>query len=97
LKIYKKTLYSGEKYQINAKSNDAITYTVENKYHATVSESSLVTAAFVGQTKIRLDNGNNSKKFKLTVAPKYNLYTLPNVRFGEPRTVSILKLGTPDQ
>lgn len=51
MKIYKKTLYSGEKYQINAKSNDAITYTVENKYHATVSESSLVTAAFVGQNK----------------------------------------------
>ncbi len=45
LKETEKALKYGETYQINATSGNKITYVSENEYHATVSESGLVTAA----------------------------------------------------
>lgn len=90
-----KTLYFGEEYQIIATSNLPITYISEDKYHAHVSESGLVTAAFVGETNIILSNGKDTKNIKIIVKAKSNLYPVPNLEFGITRSALIAKLGNP--
>lgn len=95
LQTIEKTLYFGDEYQIEAKSSAPITYTSEDKYHAGVSESGLVTARFVGETNIILTNGKDSKKVKIIVKAESNLYPNPNLEFGISRSSLIAKLGTP--
>ncbi|WP_165042378.1 Ig-like domain-containing protein [Dysgonomonas sp. ZJ709] len=96
LKEAEKTLKYGNTYQINASSDNKITYTSENEYHATVSESGLITAGRIGETNILLTDGNDTKEFKVTVNPESNLYPEPNVEFGISKSDLIKKLGTPD-
>lgn len=96
LEVSEKTLYSGDEYQIEATSKAPITYTVENEYHAEVTETGLVTARFVGETNVLLSNGEDTKNFKVIVKPKYNLYPEPDVKFGDSKSSIIAKFGTPD-
>ncbi len=96
LEVSEKTLYSGDEYQIEATSKAPINYTVENEYHAEVSETGLVTARFVGETNVLLSNGEDTKNFKVIVKPKYNLYPEPDVKFGDSKSSIIAKFGTPD-
>ena len=96
LEVSEKTLYSGDEYQIEATSKAPITYTVENEYHAEVSETGLVTARFVGETNVLLSNGEDTKNFRVIVKPKYNLYPEPDVKFGDSKSSIIAKFGTPD-
>jgi len=79
LSVSEKTLNFEDEYQIEATSNSVITYTVENEYHAEVSETGLVTARFVGETNILLENAEDNKTFKVIVEPIYNLYPEPDV------------------
>jgi hypothetical protein len=95
LKVSEKTLYFEDEYQIEATSKAAITYSVENEYHAKVSETGLITAGRVGETNILLSNGEDSKTFKLIVKPKSNLYPEPNVKLGDSKSSVIAKFGTP--
>ena len=91
-----KTLNYEDEYQIEAASNSDITYTVENEYHASVSESGLVTAKHVGETNIIVSNSSDQKTFKLTIQPEYDLYTEPDVEFQTSKSSIISKYGTAD-
>jgi hypothetical protein len=95
LKVSEKTLYHEDEYQIEATSKAAITYTVENEYHAEVSETGLITARFVGETNVLLSNGEDTKNFKVIVKPKSNLYPEPDVKFGDSKSSIVAKFGTP--
>lgn len=97
LKETEKALKHGETYQINATSGNKITYASENEYHATVSESGLVTAARIGETQISLSDGKSAKKFKVTVSPESTMYPDPNLEFGISKSDLIKKLGTPSK
>jgi hypothetical protein len=96
LKVSEKTLYFEDEYQIEATSKATINYTVENEYHAEVSETGLVTARFVGETNVLLSNGEDTKNFKVIVKPKSNLYPEPDVTFGDSKSSIVAKFGTPD-
>jgi hypothetical protein len=96
LEVSEKTLYSGDEYQIEATSKAPINYTVENEYHAEVSETGLVTARFVGETNVLLSNGEDTRNFRVIVKPKNNLYPEPDVKFGDSKSSIIAKFGTPD-
>lgn len=96
LKSTEKTINQNEEYQIDASSNTTIVFQSENEFHAKVSETGLVTGMFVGETNITLSNGEDTKKVKITVAPKSNLYPEPKVRFGETKSALISRFGTPD-
>ncbi len=93
LNITEKTLNYEDEFQIEAESNSLITYSVENEYHAEVSESGLVKAGYVGETNIILENAEDRKIIKLIVEPRYHLYPEPNVYFGESRSSIISKFG----
>lgn len=89
------TLHHGETYQIDAKCENPITYTSADEYYASVSETGLITANFIGSTTIALQSEEDSKTFSVTVDPRSDLYTEPNILFGETKEAVIGKLGTP--
>ncbi|MEI6865526.1 Ig-like domain-containing protein [Flavicella sp.] len=91
-----KTLYFEDTYQIEASSISAITYSVENEFHASVSSTGLVEVGRVGETTIILDNGEETKEEIITVTPKSTLYPTPNLEFGISRSQLEDSLGTPD-
>ena len=93
LNITEKTLNYDDEFQIEAGSNSLITYSVQNEYHASVSETGLVKAQYVGVTNIILENAEDRKTVKITVEPRYNLYPEPNVYFGESKSSIISKFG----
>jgi hypothetical protein len=97
LDVNHKELYKDSEFQIPATSNRHITYICENEFHAKVSETGLVTAGYVGQTNILLDNGEDRKNFTLTVVPKYYLYPEPELNFGMSKSDFIAKHGKPDK
>ena len=90
------TLHHGETYGISAQCDDPITYTSSNEYYAKVSSLGKITARYVGRTTISLKSEDDNRLFTVIVAPKYNLYSEPNIRFGETKNSVISKLGTPD-
>jgi len=94
LSVSEKTLNFEDEYQIEATSNSTITYTVKNEYNAEVSETGLVTARFVGETNILLENAEDKKTFKVIVEPKYNLYPEPDVEFGDTKSSIIAQFGS---
>lgn len=94
LNISEKILNFGDEYQIEATSNSVITYTVESEYSAKVSETGLVTARFIGETNISLENAEDKKIFKIIVEPKYNLYPEPDVEFGDTKSSIIAQFGS---
>ncbi len=80
---------------IEASSSQPITYKSKNEFHATVSNSGLVTGRYVGETEIHLSNGRDSKVIKVEVAPKENLYPTPSLEWGTAKSQIIAKYGTP--
>ena len=91
------TLKLGETHQIVAMSSTPITYTSENQYHSIVSNDGLVTAGFVGSTKIKVNSSGISKDIKIIVKPEYTLYETPSIEWGKPKSEIIAKYGTPDK
>ena len=77
------TLYHNDTYQIDARCKDNIAYSSHNEYVASVSATGFVTAQYVGETNVSLKSNEDSKTFKVTVAPKSNLYPEPNIEIGE--------------
>lgn len=92
--VLEKTFNFEDEYQIEATSKSAISYTVENEYHATITQSGYLTAGRVGETTISLNNSEDQKTFKVTVKPKYNLYPEPNVKFGDTKSSIIAQFGS---
>lgn len=90
------TLHHGETYELNAKCENPITYSSADEYHAQVSADGLVTANYIGNTTITLQSEEDTKTFSVTVDPVSNLYTEPNITFGESKASVIAKLGDPD-
>ncbi|MBR6438668.1 MAG: hypothetical protein IKS65_05735 [Bacteroidales bacterium] len=91
-----KTLHHGDTYEIKAVCENPITYTSENDYVAEVNGNGIVHANYVGITNIILEDTVSSLQFKVTVAAESNLYTLPNINFGETRSTIISRFGNPD-
>ncbi|MEG1649992.1 MAG: Ig-like domain-containing protein, partial [Rikenellaceae bacterium] len=58
---------------IDAVSTQPISYNSENEFHAKVSNSGEITAQHVGEAKINLTNGSDSKSIQVVVEPKFNL------------------------
>lgn len=96
LKTQEVTLSYSESYQIEAQSTSKISYTSENKYHASVSHEGIITGGKVGKTNIILNNGNDTKVLKVIIEPKSNSYSEPNLEFGISKNNLIEKLGIPD-
>lgn len=96
LKTPELTLKFGEELQIKATSGTKITYTSENKYYATVSESGMVAAGRFGETYIVLNDGNETKKVKVIIPKSSDLYPDPNIEWGISRASLIQKLGSPE-
>ena len=90
------SIYSGNKFQIEAKSEKSISYQSDDEYHARVSVSGLITANKVGKTNIVLTNGYESKTVEVTVKGKSNLYPEPYLKWGTTRDDLIKLLGQPD-
>lgn len=89
------TVAYADKFQIEATSDTPITYTSEDEYHASVSESGLVNARYVGETNIVLTNGEDTKRIKITVRPESNLYPEADLTFGMMRSAVKAKFGAP--
>ena len=89
------TLHFGDEYQIVASSETDITYKVKDDYHATVTGTGFVTARYIGETDITLNNEEDTKVFKLTVAATKNLYPEPDVEYDMSKNSVIQKFGTP--
>lgn len=90
------TLHHGETYQIVAKSHNQINYLSENRYHANVNADGVVTAVCIGETYIKLNNGNDEKKFHVIVTPTNFCITEPEVSIGENKSSILGKFGEPD-
>lgn len=93
LNTLEKNLNANEEYQIEANSNSGIIYTVENEFHLEVSALGLVTAKYVGETNVLLENAEDSKTIKIIVEPKYNTYPEPEFEFGETKSDIINTFG----
>lgn len=87
------TLYNKDTYQIEATSDNPITYTSEDEFHATVSQTGLVTAAFVGTTNIIVESGGETKLITVTVSPKQTIFYEPFIEWGTTKTAIRLKFG----
>lgn len=85
-----------ETIQIKATSTLPLTYISENEYNAKVSTYGLITANYVGETKIKLTNGSEEKIIYVEVEPKYNLYETPCLEWGISKSEVINKYGSPD-
>lgn len=90
------SLYHLDTYSIQATSSLPIIYTSANEFHAKVNAAGLVEGRYVGKTKIKLKTDNDIKYVNVTVKPKYNLYSEPNIQFGESKASIINKFGQPD-
>lgn len=90
------TLHHGETYQITAESHNPITYVSEDRYHAEVNSGGVVTAVCVGETNIKLSNGNDEKKVHVIVTPTNFCITEPDIAFGDSKSSVLEKLGEPD-
>lgn len=92
--ILEKTFYYEDEYQIEATSKSTISYTVENEYHATITQTGYLTAGRIGETTVSINNAEDQKKFKVIVKPRYTLYPEPDVKFGDPKDSIISQFGT---
>lgn len=90
------TLKFGEEHKINATSTSPIIYQSSDEYHATVSNSGLIDARFVGDANISLSNADDSKSIKVTIEPQYNLYKTPSLNWGTLRSEIITQYGVPE-
>lgn len=97
LKASDVTVYSGDKYQIEATSEKNILYQSENEYYAKVSTSGLITSDKVGETNILLTNGDDTKSIRVTVKGKSNIYPEPKLEWGITKSNLIKSLGIPNK
>ncbi|MEG1635735.1 MAG: hypothetical protein RR388_08915 [Rikenellaceae bacterium] len=81
---------------IDAVSTQPISYNSENEFHAKVSSSGEITAQHVGEAKINLTNGSDSKSIQVVVEPKFNLYKTPSIEWGATKSQIKAQYGKPD-
>lgn len=89
------TLKYGETFEMTALSGTPITYTSENEFHATVSNTGVVTAGRIGETNIIVDDGRNTRLFNVVVEKSSDLYEEPNMDWGISRSGLIARIGEP--
>lgn len=90
------TLYSGETSQIDAISSDTINYSTQDMFNATVSETGLIKANYVGNTVINLKNNHGNARVKVAVIPRISLYPEPYLFKGMKKEDVIAKYGQPN-
>lgn len=89
------SLNRGETHQILVNSKSALTYEVENDFHAEVSGDGKVTAGYVGETNILVRNAEDSKPLKIIVNPRNKLYPDPVLEYGRSKSEIRSKYGAP--
>ena len=89
-------LNKGDEAQIVAESKLPISYESEDAFHASVDADGLITARFVGSTRIRVSTDDDIKYVDVTVNPKYYLFTKPDIEFGADRSSVVSTYGEPD-
>ena len=72
-------------------SDSKATYTSENGYVATVSETGLITGRRIGETYIDV---NGQKSIKVSVTPVYTQFSEPQFLFGATKDEVYAKVGT---
>lgn len=93
LKDTQKVLHYGDTYQIEAQSRASVSYASEDEFHAKVTETGVVTAKHVGETKVRVSNGTYRADLNVIVTPKYAIYPEPNVKFGDSQSAVKKAMG----
>lgn len=88
-------------YTIKAESLTRIDYSIEDEYVArkhNYYKDPTICANYVGSTRIILHNESGIEKYvNVKVVPESNLYTEPNISFGDTKYDVKNKLGIPDQ
>ena len=90
-------LHHGEQARIVAESKLPIAYESEDRFNATVDDAGVVTARCVGETRIRVSTDEDVRFVSVDVRPLNNLFTVPDIAFGESRESVVSKYGQPDQ
>ena len=90
------SLYKDDEYAIQASSETPLIYTSDNEYHAIVSNNGLVKARYVGTTTINISNSSEIRHLKVTVVPRHDSFSLPNINFGDTSETVIRIMGEPD-
>ena len=90
-------LHHGEQARIVAESKLPIAYESEDRFNATVDDAGVVTARCVGETRIRVSTDDDVRFVSVDVRPLHNLFTVPDIAFGESRESVVSKYGHPDQ
>ncbi len=90
-------MHHAEQARIVAESKLPISYESENRFNATVDDSGVVTARCVGETRIRVSTDDDVRFVSVDVRPLHNLFTVPDIAFGESRESVVSKYGQPDQ
>lgn len=88
------TFYVDGKGQITTNVEDA-SFSSDDEFYASVSETGAVTANKVGQTNITVNSSIGSLKVPVTVLPKYDLYPDMDGLIGKTRSAVEALLGTP--
>lgn len=91
------TLYSLDEHTITSPNGTNVRFSTRDKNIATVNETTgVVTAITIGETIIDVTADQGKAEVKVTVKPKYNLYTEPCHDFTMTRSQIVAKYGTPD-
>ena len=83
-------------YKIEATSKHPLTFTSQDEHHATVTSDGTVTAGKIGMTNIIVNNGYDTKEFRVNVKPISTLYDEPCIEWGVKRQYVIDIFGEPD-
>lgn len=87
LNTTKVSLHQDDTKQMTVKDNRSVTWTVEDDFVAKVDADGLLTAMFVGETRVKAtDSKGKSAYASVIVNPRYNTYKEPYVGWGASRS-----------
>lgn len=87
LNTTKVSLYQDGTKQMSVKDNRSVTWTVDDDFVAKVDDDGLLTALFVGETRVKAtDSKGKSAYASVIVNPRYNTYKEPYVEWGASRS-----------
>lgn len=87
LNTTKVSLYQDGTKQMSVKDNRSVTWTVDDDYVAKVDADGLLTAMFVGETRVKATDSKGKTAYaSVVVNPQYNTYKEPYVGWGASKS-----------
>ncbi len=87
LNTTKVSLHQDDTKQMTVKDNRSVTWTVDDDFVARVDEDGLLTAQYVGETRVKAtDSKGKSATASVVVNPRYNTYKEPCVEWGASKS-----------